>query len=194
MANTSRPAGLVPYQHMSGGTPMRMGSYKIVTTQAGNLFQGDPVVLTTGVATATRQITIAAIAVGITSKILGSFAGVRYTASDGSIVFSNKWVGGTTLATGTVAEAYVYDDPDMLFTVQATTIAVDDIGEAGQLILGAGNATTGISGVTLGAVGAAAANQIQVVDLAPWPDNELGANAKAIVRIMTHQYRALVGV
>jgi hypothetical protein len=62
-------------------------------------------------------------------------------------------------------------------------------------VLGSGNATTGISGVTLnGATIATGAGQVQIVDILNAPDNEFGASAKAIVRIINHQYRSTLGV
>jgi len=192
MANANRPAGLIPYRHMAGGIPMRLGAYSIVSGQTGALFQGDPVMLR-GAGGVGREIIISPVTAAITSLVLGPFVGVQYTAVDGSIVYSNQWVSATVMKTGTTGIAYVYDDPDMLYIIQTSTLATADIGAGAQLVIGTGNTQTGISGCTLGAAAAPGINQMQILELLNSPDNEFGANAKAVVRIITQQYRSLTG-
>ena len=135
MANVDAAFGFVPVRHMSGNAP-RTNKYTITSGLAENIFSGDMVILTAdGVitpagATETNQ--------------LGVFAGVSYTASDGSYVYSEYWPSGTT-ATDIVA--YVYDDPYTVFKVQsAGSPAQTNIGNCADIVAGSGSTTTGRSG------------------------------------------------
>lgn len=193
MANANRPAGLIPYRSLTGGIPNRLGSYDITSALAQTLCRGDPVL---GLGTNGRNISIAT--AGNALNILGSFAGVKYTASDGSITYSNVWVTGTTLQTGTVAEALVYDDPDQLFQIQITTatgLIATDVGSQANFLYAAGNLTTGASGVMLdqSTLSNSAQRQFQILGLVNAPDNEYGQYAKVLVRINNSQRRAAVG-
>jgi len=196
MANTSRPAGLIPYRQYSGGIPLRLGSYDIISGQSGSIFQGDPVSLNAAAATANagRQIQVAGVTT--TSLVLGAFMGVRYTAADGSLIWSNRWINGTTMATGTVGEAFVYDDPDQVYLIQngGAGLLVSQIGLGAEFVIGTGNSSTGISGCILADPPTTGAHQVQIMDLVKSPDNDYGASSKCLVRLMTAQWRGAVGV
>lgn len=192
MPNQNRPAGLQPLRAMGGGIPMRANSYAIASALAQNLFRGDPVVMTgTG-----RNITIAT--AGNTNSIVGAFAGVRYRAADGSLVWSPTWTTGTVTLGSEDAEAFVYDDPDMLFSVQvstATGLVAADIGSGINIVSGTGSSLTGISGFQADqtSLSNSAQRQLQIQGLSPLPDNDYGQYAKAMVRINNHQLRLGVG-
>ena len=99
MANPNAAYGLMPVRHMSGNSLVQIN---ILSTSglAENIFTGDLVILTAdGVITphtATEK------------NNIGVFAGVSYTASDGSYVYSQYFPTGTS-ATNIIA--YIYDDP-----------------------------------------------------------------------------------
>jgi hypothetical protein len=103
MANVDAAFGLVPVRHMSGNIP-RANKYTIASGLAENIFTGDLVILiNTGLLTPHTA---------TETNNIGVFAGVSYTASDGSFVYSQYWPSGTT-ATDIIA--YVYDDPYIVY-------------------------------------------------------------------------------
>lgn len=145
MANTNAPFG---FQHIGsggGGAPTYgMNVRKIASNNATAIFFGDAVVPVTGAATG-----YIARATASTVALAGIFQGCRYySASQQRIVFSRYWPGSD--ATGDV-DAYVIDDPNARFRVQAdaTGITFAKVGQNAQLIAGAGNTSTGVSGMTL---------------------------------------------
>jgi hypothetical protein len=183
MANVDAAFGFVPVRHMSGNAP-RTNKYTITSGLAENIFSGDMVILTAdGVitpagATETNQ--------------LGVFAGVSYTASDGSYVYSEYWPSGT-VATDIVA--YVYDDPYTVFKVQsAGTPAQTNIGNCADIVAGSGSTTTGRSGFEISGTMAATAAQCKIIALYDSPDNAFGANAVMEVLVNEHVLKATAGI
>lgn len=183
MANVDAAFGFVPVRHMSGNAP-RTNKYTITSGLAENIFSGDMVILTAdGVitpagATETNQ--------------LGVFAGVSYTASDGSYVYSEYWPSGTT-ATDIVA--YVYDDPYTVFKVQsAGSPAQTNIGNCADIVAGAGSTTTGRSGFEISGTMAATAAQCKIIALHDAPDNAFGANAVMEVLVNEHVLKDSAGI
>lgn len=183
MANVDAAFGFVPVRHMSGNAP-RTNKYTITSGLAENIFSGDMVILTAdGVitpagATETNQI--------------GVFAGVSYTASDGSYVYSEYWPSGT-VATDIVA--YVYDDPYTVFKVQsAGSPAQTNIGNCADIVAGAGSTTTGRSGFEISGTMAATAAQCKIIALHDAPDNAFGANAVMEVLVNEHVLKDSAGI
>ena len=121
---------------------------------------------------------------------IGVFAGVRYVDGQGNQVFSRYWPTGTT-ATDIVA--YVYDDPNIVFEIQADTIAEADIGQLIDWNLGSGSTSTGVSGAyaeesTKGSTG----KSLRIVRLVPRVDNAYGAYAKIEVVFAEHAIKGVV--
>lgn len=165
MANLDAPNGFSPSYHLHGGTVRYNGAYTIASALASNIFLGDTVIeTTTGNGTD--------IDVGIVGGAnLGIFAGCRYTAANGDVVWAKQWVSGTATLGGVAAEAFVYTDPNIVFTAQvAGTIASTDIGNLADIVAGAGSAATGISGFELSATTAGTIAQFRILRLAPQPD------------------------
>jgi hypothetical protein len=175
MANLNAPNGFNPVRHRNGGTVRYDGGYTIASAEASSIFLGDAVILTgTG-----NIIDVAPVAV----TVLGVFAGCRYTAANGDVVWAKQWVGGTATLGAVAAEAFVYTDPSIVYSVQALTIAAVDIGLAADLnVDDAGNASTGISGMqlesTYGATG-----QFLTLGLASAPDGIFPAEYAADARV-----------
>ena len=81
-----------------------------------------------------------------TAQIAGIFVGCKYlSTSQKRTVWSNYWPGSDASAD---VEAYIVDDPNAQFVVQAggTAIGLADMGLYIQFNLGTGNSSTGISG------------------------------------------------
>jgi hypothetical protein len=183
MANADAAFGFVPVRHMSGNAP-RANKYTITSGLAENIFTGDAVILT-----ADGVLNVAA---ATETNIVGVFAGVSYTASDGSYVYSQYWPSGTT-ATDIVA--YVYDDPYTVFKVQsAGSPAQTNIGNCADIVVGSGSTNTGQSGMEISGTMAATAAQTKILALYDAPENAFGANAVMEVLINEHLWKDSAGI
>jgi hypothetical protein len=172
MANVNRPHGFVPIQHLSGGviraTPIR---HKFASAYAANVFSGDVLKLAD-----TGLVQVAAAA---ETNLLGVFAGVQWTYPDGRIWFSRYWPTGQTELAGTSHTLFLYDDPNIIYEVQAYTATT---GYWTQTMVGnnadlkantAGNTMTGQSGMELDLDSiAATTKQFRILGVVDAPDND----------------------
>ena len=183
MANVDAAFGFVPVRHMSGNIP-RANKYTIASGLAENIFTGDLVILiNTGLLTPHSA---------TETNNIGVFAGVSYTASDGSYVYSEYWPSGTT-ATDIIA--YVYDDPYTVFKVQsAGSPAQTNIGNCADVVAGAGSTVTGQSGFEISGTMAAGTATCKIIALYDAPDNAFGANAVMEVLINEHILKDGAGI
>lgn len=139
MANTNSPFGFRQYRGLGYAPTYEQVVMKIKSDNQTAIFFGDAVIpLSTGyIAQATAS----------TVQMAGVFVGCKYTSvSQKRTVWSNYWPGSD--ANGDV-EAYVVNDPNARFVVQAgsTAIGQADINANIQLNVGTGNTATGISGM-----------------------------------------------
>jgi hypothetical protein len=175
MANLDAPNGFTPVRHLKGGTVRYDGGYTITSALASDIFLGDVVILLGN----GKDIDVAA---ATEETILGIFAGCRYTAANGDVVWAKQWVSGTATLGGVDAEAFVYTDPGIIYSAQCTTIAEANVGLAADLLAGAGNAATGVSGFEVNGAAYGATGQFLVLGLAGAPDginpSEYGADAR----------------
>lgn len=197
MANTDAPFGLRPIKH-KGGAPYTGAAnpYYIPSTYATALFIGDPVIKT-GTAN-TAEVTEP----GAGKFIPGSLPEInKATAGDGNAI-TGVIVGFSPdpdnlsrsyNPASTERIAYVCDDPDVIFEIQADgAIAATQVGLNAVLIYtNAGSTTTGLSGVELDtssdAPAADASNQLTILRVVNRTDNEAGsANTKVEVKINQH--------
>ena len=183
MANADAAFGFVPVRHMSGNAP-RTNQYTITSGLAENIFTGDLCVLTAdGVVTPHTATEV---------NNIGVFAGVSYTASDGSYVYSEYWPSGT-VATDIIA--YVYDCPYTVFKVQsAGSPAQTNIGNCADVVAGAGSTTTGQSGFELNGTMGAGAASCKILSLVDSPENAFGANAVMEVLVNEHLLKDSAGI
>ena len=104
--------------------------------------------------------------------------------------------------------ALVCDDPTVVYEVQedsdTNTLVAADVGENCEIIVAAGNTTTGLSGMEIDSSShTASAAQIRVLGLVKRPDNNMGDNATAAsstyvngkweVVINEHAYKSTTG-
>lgn len=138
MSNTNAPFGFRQYRGLGSAPTYEQSVRKIASGDSTAIYFGDPVSnVNTGYITRSTA---------GTAQIAGIFAGCKYlSTSQKRTVWSNYWPGAD--ANGDV-EAYVIDDPNAQFVVQAggTAITLADMGLYVQFNLGTGNANTGISG------------------------------------------------
>lgn len=176
---SNNPYGFVPTRHLSGGL-IRANEYRIASTSGTTIGTGDPVkLLSTGY--------IDQAAAG--DRILGIFAGCQYTATDGSVVFSKHWPASTTLQTGSICRAMVFDDPQILYRVQSGgTMTFANAGELADHVVGTVNTTTGQSGAYLNSSTGTGAAGFRIHRLIDEPGNS-GAYASIEVQIFEHEFQ-----
>ena len=144
MSDVDAANGFSPLYHLHGGVVRYNGKYTIASGLASDIFLGDTVI-----ETASGQGTDIDVA-AVTGDLLGVFAGCSYTAANGDVVFAKQWVSGTATLGGVAAEAYVYTDPNIVYSAQVSAaLSAAEIGQFASPIAGAGNASTGVSGFEL---------------------------------------------
>lgn len=138
MSNTNAPFGFRQYRGLGAAPTYEQSVRKIASGDSTAVYFGDPVSnVNTGYVTR---------ATAGTAQIAGIFAGCKYlSTSQKRVVWSNYWPGSDASAD---VEAYIIDDPNAQFVVQAgaSAIGLADMGLNIQFNLGTGNANTGISG------------------------------------------------
>jgi hypothetical protein len=181
MANVNNPNGFWPKVHARGGVIRPSTTpYQIAGALAANIYRGSPVIPVN----TNRRITVAAAG----NRLAGIFKGCTFwDANTGDVRYEPKWLSGQTIKTGTIAEATVFDDPDLLYSAQVSGtpgLAVGDIGNFADVVIGTGNAVTGNSGdmvdqATLGTT----SGQVKIIDKDPMVGNDFGQYCRALVQI-----------
>ena len=189
MAIVASPYGLRP-TNLQGGQVMTHGMrlMPIVVssgTYATGIFNGDLVTLTSGLITKDAGTTTAA--------PIGVFLGCEYEDSALGLFHRQFWPASQAIKTGTTAWAYVVDDPDALFEIQAGgPITQAMLGLNGDLVQGAGSTATGKSAVSMAttAPSTSATRPLRIVDFVRRPGSAVGdLFTDVIVRINTHKNR-----
>jgi len=179
MSATNAPFGLRPAFHPSGLDRAQALANCITSTFNANILKGQPV----------KYVAASGVIQPVTSTeaFSGAFAGVEFTDTTGRRRVSNYWPANTAYQTGSCV-AYFYNDPNIVYEIQADgSVAQTSVGlEANFTNLTAGSAVTGLSQCTMSATIQATTvqGQVQVLDIAPYPDNDWG-DAFTIVRVQT---------
>ena len=181
MANVDAPNGAKPVRHLTGGV-IRAREWKIIGdgNASSNIFTGDFVKLQSS-----GYITVA----GAGDRLLGVFAGCKYTASDGTPKFAKYWPASTTTLGSADVTAYVYDDPNIVFAIQGDgTDAFTQVGNLANIVATAGSTTTGQSKMELDTdnIGTGTAN-LRILGITDDPKNSWGANTEQEVLIHEHE-------
>ena len=188
MANQLEKFGLRPYRKLDG-TPLvgAQNRYKIANGYATAIYQGDLV----------RQLTDGTVvrSVGNTSyAVVGVFNGCFYNdPTTQKPTYSNYYPGGITPTQGQIT-AFVVDDPDAVFLVNADAVfAQANLFTNYSLSVANGSTTTGISEMQLdvNVTGTAGTFAVQAIDISQDPENDdqTTSNANVLVRINNHFYR-----
>lgn len=189
------PYGLQPINLIGG--QVFAGSTRLIPIDTGygtNIFCGDVVKLSSA-GTLNKDVgTDAATPVGV-------FLGCTFTNSAGSRINSQYFPASTTSAD---IQAYVADDPDILFkiaVVSATTtmsgVLRTSVGNNAILVQNAGSTITGNSKVALGVTTATTATfPVRIIDVVPETTNASGSYTEVIVKwnFGLHQYNNATGV
>jgi len=178
MSATLAPFGLRPAFHPSGLDRAQALANGIASGFASDILKGQPV----------RYIAASGVIEPVTAtgnQVSGAFAGVEFTDTTGRRRVSNFFPANTAYQTGSCV-AYFYNDPNIIYEIQSTgSIAQTSVGlDMNFSNFAAGSTTTGLSQATLTAtvLGTGTQGQVQVLDIAPYPDNDWG-DAFTIVRV-----------
>ena len=165
MANVDFARGLTPLYHLTGGE-IRTNKYTLTTGQI--IYKGD---------------------------ILKVVAGgtVQAAANDGVIVVgvAANYVDDSASVGG--VEVNVYDDPYIVFSIQAdgSNVAIDVFATANH-VAGSGSSTTGLSGHELDSSDIGTGAQLKVLGKVETPNNAWGTNVDLVVVFNEHLYKAAV--
>ena len=196
MANSNGAFGLRPYGIL-GSAPNSTGltEYRIASTNTNKIYKGMAVI-----PTADGVIDDLQAAAGGTVSILGVFNGCEYVSSTtGETVFSNYWPGAGADSNFPV-KAFVYDNPNQLFTIATSNVVAGADTEAEvraavfaniQFANGnSGDDTTGISSASadLNTIATTAAHALRIVGVMDQAENSdfTVAGIPLIVRINNH--------
>jgi len=178
MSATSAPFGLRPAFHPSGLDRAQALANGIPSAYSSDILKGQAVLYVAGTGVIEP--------VNATSDPLsGAFAGVEWTDTTGRRRVSNYWPANTAYQTGSCV-AYFYNDPNIVYEIQADgSVAQTALGlDANLSNFAAGSNVTGLSQATMVAtpLSTGAQGQVQILDIAPYPDNNWG-DAYTIVRV-----------
>ena len=190
MANVDKAFGLNPYKGVSSGSSVQIvNKYNISTSGYGtSIYQGDITIFASGFINT---------AAASSANIVGAFSHCYYVATDGTPTFKNYYPASTTALGSGPIEAYIYDDPNQLFVVQAD-------GASAQTCIGRNADTEGIGGSTTtgvatreldsSTINTTAALQLKIVGVVQDDVNgDLTAdNANLVVLINEHYMRGAV--
>lgn len=166
MATTASPYGLRPVKKI-GGQPFNHGysTYQIDSAYGTDIFQGDLVKMVAGGVVEKATNTTDAPANGF----LGVFMGCSYVDADMGYIFKNYYDASEV---SVQAKAFVVDDPQVLFQIQASaTVALTALGANAHLVQGTGSIVTGVSAVALDAanINTTATFPVKIVDYVDRP-------------------------
>ena len=193
MSNQLEKFGLRPYRKLDG-TPLAgaQNRYTIAAGYATAIFQGDLVQPTTA-GNVERH-------TGNTSDaVVGVFNGVFYNdPTTQKPTYSNYYPGSITPTQGNIT-AFVVDDPDAVFLVDADeAFTRADLFKNYSVTTAGGVTQTGISSVQLDVSqsGTTATFAVQAIDITQDPENQdtTVSNANILVRINNHFYRSGTGI
>lgn len=205
MANVIGPFGLTQWGTASG--PVNFAEnhnppYRIASGYATKIFYGDLVRMNVSGPTGYIEQWAAGDGSTATQILVGVFIGCSYfSTSQQTTVFKRYWPGAD--ATGDV-NAFVVDDPNSLWLIQgditvAAAITQTSIGRTADVVVNAGNTTTGISGMALAAPTTTVTLPLKVVNVLTTPPGANGTDLTTVgnyvmVAFNNQQYKALLGV
>ena len=164
-----KPINLIGGQVFAGATRQRR-----IASGASSIGYGDPLEFDTD---GTVKVTTAT-STPPTSGFAGVFLGCNYVSSvTGQPTYSQSWISGTAVKSGTYIYAYVADDPNTLFKAVGVTASLvvsttggfvySDIGTNVALVANTLNTTTNDSqqGLEVGSVATTRSLPIRIVDV-----------------------------
>jgi len=193
MANVDRPNGLRPVGTLGAANwNGKMSTYAVASDDTTAIFVGDLVKLTGGAAEAGEN--IYGMDVEGVAEITQAAAGdkcvgvvVGFSANQTDLTKKHR-------VASTARLAMVSDDPNTVYEVQevsgGTALTSAAVGLNANVIVGSGNATTGISAMELDNTTEAttAGLNLQILGLVKKADNAMGEHAKWLVKINDSEF------
>jgi len=188
MANRDAPMGLRPSYHLTGGVIRPNKNYTIASAYNTAIGYGDPVVaLSTGSVGPNIAVGTAA-----TAPFVGVFAGCTYQNTAGDMIYSRQWVASTATLGSVDARALVYDDPMIVYEIQAdtgTTVAVTDIWNHADITDTGPNTSIGMSRRELDGSDIGTGVNLHIMGMVDSPENAIGEHVNLYVLINEHALR-----
>jgi hypothetical protein len=191
MANVNAAKGFSPVRFSNGRPYNGAGnSYFVPATDATALFIGDPVILAGS-----------ADAKGVPTITRATAAGGNYVS--GVVIGFLPDPTNLTLTyrpASTARYAIVEDDPSVQYEIQEDSVggalAATNVGQNIDFIAGSGSTSTGLSGFMIDSSTAATTNTLQcrLEALVNREDNDIGTNAKWLVRFNLSQQNNTTGI
>ena len=201
MANTSNPRGFKPVDNLrERGTIGRVGRYLIPSTDGTAVYVGDLVKLAGAATAGSGDVTVAQAAAGDTTLIgvvvgIDQVSGISLTSSNLNVNYRPA---------STAMYVFVSDDPDTIYEAQVNSVGVTtthifvigDMGENCDVVVAAGNTTTGLSGMQVdGSSHTTSAKQLRTIKYANPLNEDLTADLVTLqVMINQHAYKTTTGV
>ena len=194
MANIDRPSGLKPVGTKGAANwSGKVNMYAVADDDTTAIFVGDLVKLAGTAGEAGEE--IYGMDVEGMPEVTQSAAGdksvgvvVGFLANQDNLTTKHR-------AASTARVALVSDDPDTIYEVQevsgGTALTSTAVGNNANVVVGAGNATTGVSGMELDNATEAntAGLNLQILSLSKKPDNNMGEHAKWLVMVNDSEFR-----
>ncbi len=192
MYNTNAPLGLRPVDYQTGAMYTgKANQYRIASAYGTAIGQYDPVV----------TLSDGTIGIGVAgAACLGVLDYVEYFTTAGAYIKAPNWVASTSVKSGTVAYAYVFDDPSLVMDVQetdgssgaGTPLALADVGLNINFAIGAPNgfgvSTTSLNNTTEQTTSTL---NLKLLALSNYPGNAVGNYANWFVTWNNHQLRSV---
>lgn len=182
MANTDNAFGLKPVCYLNGAPYNgQVQKFYVPSSDSTAIYLGDPVKLagsadSRGIPSVTKA--------SSTNVFVGVVVGIADATRDSTIY----------RAASTETYVFVCTDPQVLFEIQedsdGAALAVTDVGLNANFVDAGGSTASGLSGLEIDSSTKAttATLDFQIVRMADREDNEIGANAKWLVKLNNHQY------
>jgi hypothetical protein len=191
MANRNAPFGARVIGTVGGSSYTGvLNPYTVLATDTSPLFVGDAVKLTGETAKGADGVTRSVVTkiTGGSDVIVGFVMGLFINPDNLTLNYRPA---------STLSTAYINIDPNVKFFMQANgEVAAADIGKNADIDLTtAGDITFGLSGMQVDtATFDTAEKQLNVKDIVPAIDNELGDYARLICTVVKHFYKQNLGV
>jgi hypothetical protein len=205
MANIDAAFGLRPYEksgaryNNQGITAYPINFDGLTTGTTSLIWTGTPVIpLSSGL------IDVPGAAAGGTVPLLGVFMGCKYIATDGTPTWAPYWPGYAAIKASTEAIAYVCDDPNSLFVINANGALPDNAlfanANFATAITGTNSSGYSLGELDVGTINTTASLNMRIVGFDDEASVDSGAVDKtaagrlAIVKLNVHFYEQTTGI
>jgi hypothetical protein len=187
MANINAPFGARLIGNIYGAPyNSRIRPYVVLSGDSTALYQGDFVTLVENGAVNEYGITLPAVTRAAATEVLaGVVVGVYRNADNLTLTYRPA---------STLQTIWVCDDPNAIFEIQSTTIALTDIGKNADIVVGTSHNVYQRSSSYLSGTMASTTAQIRILGLSNSGNNAVGAYGIVTAMINEHYFKQTAGV